>query len=438
MSRFGPKALLSLFILSFILLSADASSILQPYAFSTLTTGITYITTTLVEALTAGAFVTATVLSLLGILLSLTLVAVAYMLDTVFNIQQLKNWYKTELRETIKSIIIFAIIVSVIIILGDIVVSSFATGGATGALSTVISGNNRIVTNTVAMYTTVETQYLGGELGDVNASLIGLFGLYNALGLLKSTIFEIYTPIPILPFPGLYIGTVDFGVSENIYTSSVLLSIADPGNSFTTNMAKIIVLPMLILFQVQADVFPYIVVAGLAVLIPAGIVMRSVPLFRPIGGTLIALGIGTAIVYPALLLFMNMPITSYIAPPVSAATSAPFACPNINTGSVTTTLFCDLLTGVVSQVQTIITPVSLNSPLANNFQYATQGFLAGIGSITSIYPALNFLTSAMYINLLLQFILAILDVVIGFIVTQNIAKILGGNVTLGIGRLKLA
>ena len=62
----------------------------------------------------------------------------------------------------------------------------------------------------------------------------------------------------------------------------------------------------------------------------------------------------------------------------------------------------------------------------------------GIGSLTSIYPAFNGIQYYSFV-LTLQFVLLLLDVVIVVTIAQNIAKILGGSIRLGIGgRLKLA
>ncbi len=431
--RFYVVLLFLFGIISFIPFMTSAAQVNAQYLFASTLSGTQYIATTLTQAIALGAFTSAVALSLLGILLSFLLIAISYILDSVFNIPSLKGWYKGEIRETIKSIIIVVVIFSVIIIMGNIAISDFSVGNIAP-----LNGINQITTTTEAMYNAVEVQYLGAELNDVNASLIGLFGLYDGLGVLKTTTLAIYVPIPVLPLPEFYIGSIDFGVKENLYTSSVLGSTNIPDAGLTTDIGKVVVLPMLILFQVEADVFPYVIIAGLTVLLPAGIILRSVPLLRSIGGTLIALGIGTAIVYPALLLLMNLPLTNFIAPPVQTGTTPPFNCATITNGVASASLTCGFLNSAVSTTQSYLSSIPNSQPLTNNIQYALSGFVAGVSSLTSIYPALNFITSQMYINLIYQFILSILDIIIGFTITQNIAKMLGGNVKLGIGRLKLA
>jgi hypothetical protein len=182
---------------------------------------------------------------------------------------------------------------------------------------------------------------------------------------------------------------------------------------------------MFVLYTQQALLF-YIIEIGLGVLLPIGIILRAIPFLRPLGGTFIALGIGAAIVYPSLLLMVNMPITSYIAPMNAGNPSAlQPPCPQG-------------LTNVECKALGFATSYTTN--LFNNhgqFVLETEGFYEGIDSINTIYPAFNTVLSQSFINLALQFILFIFDLIAGVVITQDIAKVMGGKVSFGVGRLKL-
>jgi hypothetical protein len=71
---------------------------------------------------------------------------------------------------------------------------------------------------------------------------------------------------------------------------------------------------------------------------------------------------------------------------------------------------------------------------------AGQGFWTGVlgpfglyGNGSGIFPALNFVIDHS-LNQIVQFILFVLDIIIGYAIVGGIAQILGGRLTLGIGK----
>jgi hypothetical protein len=77
--------------------------------------------------------------------------------------------------------------------------------------------------------------------------------------------------------------------------------------------------------------------------------------------------------------------------------------------------------------------------LSQAYQLAAQGFSVGLyGPFQNgLFPALNFITS-ITVNQFVQFILFTLDLIMGVAITNAIAGLLGGKLTLGIGKFKLA
>lgn len=177
---------------------------------------------------------------------------------------------------------------------------------------------------------------------------------------------------------------------------------------------------MYLAFTTQVDLLPVLMQVGLLIFFPIGILLRAIPFVRGIGGTLIAIGIALSLIYPTVLVAFNAPVSSAIGSFVPSS-----GC-TINL-PVIGTFICSLANALTSAL-----------PLGFLGSQGTTGLWDGIGSLTSIYPAFNGIQYYSFV-LTLQFVLLLLDVVIVVTIAQNIAKILGGSIRLGIGgRLKLA
>ncbi len=374
-------------------------------------------------------------LALIGVLVSLVVVAVAYMLGNVLSVSGLRNWYQNELKEAAKSLVIVTVIFSVVAILGSIAAIYFS-----GASS--VSYSTGSITGSIGgLYTTVigtdTTGYLGPQIKTTTDFFYTLFGFYDGIGLVKSFSISLYLPIVI------YSIELDQGVKDWKPFSTTIVCYpgeAPPCGGITTQAGTVVTITLLSLY-LQKDLLPWMIEAGLGILIPAGVVLRAIPFLRPLGGTLIGIGIGAALVYPALLLFFNMSITNYVVP--QQVLSAQVPCE----GAGYTAAFSG--TGGVPQQ---LVDAWIGTAICNAYNYLKQsapsitnvpaGFFAGIGdtlfSMDSIYPMLNYLFSLQFVDVLLQFILFIFDILIGVIITNDIISVLGGfRPQLGIGRIKL-
>ena len=377
-------------------------------------------------------------LAVIGLLVSFAMVAVAFMFGNVFNLPSLKNWYKGELWETTKSIIIVALIFGVLIILGALAL------GLTGSSIPVsyIPGSQSGITGAVgenlnALYSSVLTSYVGPGMQLANESYYSLEGLATGIGDLKKSSINEWIPIPI-PF----VGSLQFGLSSTLLSSSVIESdTAAPGFSFIKDIITIVLIPVYIVFSVLSVDLYSIVIAGLTLFIPIGIVFRAFPFLRGLGGSFIAIGIAIALVFPALLVMFNLPIQNFILPLIFNSSHpyvAGYSC------SYSFNFFEDIacypadLSFKISSSYLIAVQTSnpaYISAFTNGQNDALDTLFDKAGG--SIYPAINFIDSETY-GVLLQFILFIFDIVITIVIAGALAQMLGGKLSLGVGKFKIA
>ena len=369
-------------------------------------------------------------LCLIGLAISVIILAVAYMAGEVLNYRSLKEFYRAQLWETVKSVIIVVIIFSCLGITSAIAVSLAGGSGSTSGSS--------IATNLGSLYTTVQSSYLTPQLQGAETSFAALMGLSVGGDLLRSLGLEVWIPVPV---PPRGIPVVQFGADVNLLNSNYITNLyGDPTLSIATGSADIVT-AMLLSFQVQSDLIYVIAAIGLGAFIPIGLIMRSFPFIRGLGGTMIAIGIGLSIVYPTLLIAFNLPISNYMFTFTSQAYG-------VTTCNLFPTLFCGLVNSMVSTVSSFTGFVTGTLPLTLGFgtnipsvsTISGYGFYTGLFSpLTNggIFPSLNFAIDNSLMQVV-QFILFILDIIIGYVITNNIARLLGGKITLGVGRFKLA
>jgi hypothetical protein len=346
-------------------------------------------------------------LVIVGVLLSLAVVALAYIVSKTFDIGRLEGWYKGELYETVKTLIILGSIVSVLIIMSGI---SLALAGGTAASGTGIS---KLISNFDGLWSAAYNGYITPTFQKSISATYIVGGLSVGVGALKSINIGITDNVNFEFF------VLASGFNANLYTSSILESAR--GFSFLNALMDIIIIPVDILFGVLNYTFYIIVGVGLIGLIPIGIVLRAIPFLRGLGGTFIAMGIGLCLIYPSLLVLVNMPITNYLNnvlhPPVNQPATHNYPA-------------------ILSYVQDIITGIT--NLLGKTFLATVGAFYTGFYTPEfGIYPVLNFSTYYA-IGDVLQFILIAVDLLIGIIATDNIAKLMGGSVKLGIGKFKIA
>ncbi|MCL5093340.1 MAG: hypothetical protein M1128_02650 [Candidatus Marsarchaeota archaeon] len=362
-------------------------------------------------------------IALIGILLSMMLIAVSYMLGEVFNISNLKGWYKGELWEVAKSVAIIVIIFAVLVIMSGIAATLYGLPYSTSLTGNQVSASGIVLNNLVGVYTATMNDYIVPQYSVVNGALNGMIGLSLAVGALKSFTYSLYFPIPI-PFAG----SLDFGSTGSIYKSSVIESLAAaPNLSFVVDIISLIIIPIEILFSLLSAYFIDIAAIGLSVFLPIGIVLRAIPFLRGIGGTMIGIGIMISLIFPSLLLLFNIPVSSLMVGPTPTAQPA-YSCSSSNY------VYCLIMNFISTTTNTILGAIK-------NMGYSLTGAYYGLATFfsspPSIFPALNYITGEVE-QVILQFILLILDIIITITIGNSIAKMLGGKVRLGIGKFKVA
>ncbi len=387
---------------------------------------------------------------IIALLISFAMVALAYLFGEVLGIQSLKGWYKGELWEAIKSLIIAASIFSVIIIFGQLATalpncncSASAPGSVTSfdfmyqAAYGYLAGSNPATPNPSG------GSLVPGAIALVNESYNNLLGLSTGAELLKSFKVNSYftIPFPPVPVPGVPVfGSLDVGADYQPFWSYGVL---DTGLATPTSMLKettgFLVVPMLIAVGTQLYLFIVLVQIGMGILLPLGLIFRATPFLRNIGGTLIALAITAIIVYPALLAFLDTPINLFFSPLYlnayhDANAAYPATCGDFS--------WCvaSPFPAYESYPPLVFSGLQANPYPGENDQLAWQyGFDAAQAAFfdSNLSPAL----SSMFdfaVPVVIQFILLVLDLIIGIVIAMNVARVLGGNIRLGIGKLKLA
>jgi hypothetical protein len=437
----------ALVFLSIMLLLAATSMAQNTYTVSTSSYSQSCIITNQ-QTTPDGCIVASLPYMFIGVLLSFMIIAIVYMFGNIMNFKPMQDWYRAELWESIKTILMIGVIIATLATLSavaDILV---------GAQYVVpFQGNQHALSTNLANLYNADNTYITNQLYGSYQAYAAVLGLNVGVNILKSVSLSLWIPIPLIP-PDIF-GALQFGSVESILKSNFIS--ANPGESsysITQNITGLVVVPMLIAFQLQASYFYDLIILGLGILVPLGIVFRAFPLIRNIGGTLIATGIGLAIVYPAMILIINMPVSNYIysftsvQPPVS---SCPFqsglmckvwnamtAVVNQPTGI--TTVSGPGLVPVPSPTSIAELPLTVALGTTATSNVLVSGALLNgeeIGLITpltaGLFPSLNFVLNNT-LGMILQLLLLAIDILFGLIITGTITQILGGKVRLGIGK----
>ncbi len=369
-------------------------------------------------------------IALIGLMLSFLLIGLAFMIGEVINISGFKGWYKAELWEVTKSVLIVMSIFAVLAVLSAVAYAFTGNQPVAGSSSTLSAYASA---NLAGVYSADLNSYIGQQLTNANNAFSAIFGLAEGISFAKSFTIEYW--IPYLPIP--FVGSVQFGGTYTLFKSSyVESSLALPGSSFVKDILGVVVIPMLTIFQLLYDKLVEFALLGLTFFVPLGIVLRAIPFMRGIGGTMLAIGISISLVFPALLLMFNLPISNYLPSiePTPITLACNFATNTASTGVNIASGFLDI---------TLCTPVNAVLTVVSVFTggtYGIYGFDAGWHTVlptASIFPSLNLILGYVF-PLVIQLILLIFDIVITFAVGDAIARMLGGSLKLGIGKFKIA
>ncbi len=366
-------------------------------------------------------------LALLALTMSFDVVAIAYIINKLFPTAGIRDWINAEYWEIAKTAMLIVGIYAVLTLLGNVAVliapPGLVSAGSTTSQASSASSASSTSLNFAGMDGLVNgaCTYLSGETAFTGTTLNYLFGLSEGIGAIKSTQVAMNTPIPLGAF-GIPV-EFDSGFFMSIYWNNMISSEAGQSTyqSMTNDLITLVVVPVTVAMEVQMTLLPILFALGLGALIPAGLFLRAFPFLRGIGGTLIAIGIGVSLIYPATLVLFNDPVTAALQG--SAIPSVSKQAPALQVPQ------CSGDFVICGASEIVFSAIS-------QFPGGGGGGDA-ILSMQTIFPALN---NTLYYNsyVLLQFFLFILDLAIIFPLADNIAKMLGGKISLSIGgRLKL-
>ena len=431
----------ALVLLALLLTTAHAATTYQMKVYCFLNPGVqTDIGTCMSESIAISA---------IGLVFSLVIVALTYMMGEIINMGNLKGWYRRELWETTKSALLVVVVYSSLVLFGGIGAS--LAGASQSASSPLLTANPTISCPSSAtfstqassgleaslaiLYNTAINSYLQPTLCYSYKSFSAIFGLSAGVRTAKSVTVATWIPFPILPFPfpEAIFGSISSGSQVSLFTSGFLeaINVVEPNPfSFLKSVITLIIVPTLIQLQLQSDLLPLVVTTGIGLFLPLGIIFRAVPFLRGIGGTMVAIAIGISLIYPIMLVTFNLPVTDYFAGLITGSSQ-------YSGGG------CGVLCSVVNWLPAQSAQIPLRVALRPYDAAAAEagwviGFWDYSASLRSIFPALNFVNEYSLI-MVLQFVLFPIDILFGVISVQAIAKSLGGKLTLSLGkRVKIA
>ncbi|MGC8679981.1 MAG: hypothetical protein ACP5T6_01630 [Candidatus Micrarchaeia archaeon] len=358
-------------------------------------------------------------ISIVALLFSFFVVALAYLVGEVVKIEQLKGWYKTESWELLKTIFLVVMLYITLIIINSI---------ASGILLTNNSNTSSLSINTIYV---LASQYLGDQVHYSNIALSSVtgmsIGIQDAKSLKAVSDFYLFGTVPGSDTKGTYV----YGIEYVALKSDVLETSIYSGDSYVKNTFMLLISPMFILSNTLYDIFYVIVYLSLGILIPIGILFRAIPILRGVGGTIIAYGLVGAIFFPLILVALNAPINSFFS--TNYYSTGP-SIPSVYNGCLNEGylgLICDADTlgpqGVFDAMASVVGGI-FGSSASLSYQAATNGAL-----FNGIIVAVNFLNYYTF-PLMVNFILFIADLVIVYALAQGIAKMLGGTLKLSLGK----
>jgi hypothetical protein len=377
-------------------------------------------------------------LAFIGVLLSLVLVGVCFVIGEVIRLEGFKGWYKTELWETIKSVILILSIFFIIATIGTVATNLAGSYQQTGSCNFTVNTNaqERFETSLQGLYQTVFCSYIQPEMNQATMAFTNLLWYTEGLDILKSiTVTSSVTfgtpQIPVLPGVTIDISMTNGGTYP-ILKTDLLNTIDLLAYSVVYQTMNYVINPIATLFTVLYTEFPFIIEAGLAIFIPLGMIMRAIPFLRPLGATLIALGLGIAVVYPSILLLFNLPVSNYMY----ATLGLPVLSQQVTQPA---NQIQQIPANVPSQISSILNTVTTSSAFSWLKTLLTTQASLSIGLFTplvSYYPSINFLLTT-ELNPLVQLLLNVFDIIIFVVITSDIAKLLGGSLSFGIGQIRL-
>ncbi len=384
----------------------------------------------------AGIFQDSIGIALLALIVSFDVIGIGYMISKLVPSSNVGNWLSKEYWEVTKSAILIAVIFSVMTLMSSIgimLVGSPASYGQAGTLSSNIQG---LISGSESYLCTVNN--------NANVALDNIAPVILGMGFVQS-IKVIYNGFPIPPVPDGALPVFRTGVTFNIW-SSLLAKVSfiwlGQWLSLFIDFILYLIVPVKVIYTTQILLLPYLMAIGLGFLIPAGLIMRALPFVRGIGGTLIAFGIGFVIVWPGMMLLFNAPVSaafcSLLSPNFCNTAVGPSPSTIIGpTGTSSPGSVCTENSAIAGTTLSSVctTLVAYWDGIPNLFY---DEFAVPWETIVSFYPAMNLLIQYSAYLIFQLFFLFVIDLMMFYAITDNIASMLGGSIKLQLGRkLKL-
>ncbi len=319
-------------------------------------------------------------ISLVAFTISLDVVAIGYIISKLFPSSGISGWINSEYWELAKTAMLIAGVYAILMFISNVAII-FSGGTPSNNLTTNL---NSIVSTSNAYFEETEKE--------IGYSLNTFYYYSLTIGGLRSVVISLNPFVNVPPMPGVPF-YIKWGFSTSIYANQLL----EKGSSYESminDAFSLLLIPMAFLTYVLHKGLTYAIILGLWIFLPLGILFRAFPFVRGIGGTLIGIGMGIGIIFPATVIIFNIPVSKAML----------FMTP---TGNGATPSF---ISTIINRVLTSLTSLDI---------------------IGSIFPFLNlFWGYGAYIVLLL--LVYILDLAIVYALADNIAKLLGGSFKLGL------
>ncbi|HUB92423.1 MAG TPA: hypothetical protein VL945_00515 [Candidatus Saccharimonadales bacterium] len=387
----------------------------------------------------ANVFQDAVIAALIGLMVSFDIVGLGYIISRLVPSTNIRNWLPREYWEITKSAILIAVIFSVITLVSGIgVILSGQPSSGTPVSGPVATNINDLTYSAESYLCTVNNEANFG-IDNIAPLVIGLGIIENQDNNNGIRITYAGLPVTFTPYLPVFRSGVDFYIFASLLANVNYIYLGQ-WQSIFIDFILFLLVPVKLIYAGQVILLPYFITIGLTILIPIGLVFRALPLTRGIGGSLIAYGIGFALIWPGILILFNAPVSSYFCSILSGGSNSfctplgpdPNTVTQALTGSTSAAAAPDqsnLITGVFNQALSFVGQAWTNGKLE---------FTLAFDSISDLYPALNlFVKYGIYLILQL-FVMLVLDLMLFYALTNNIARMLGGTTRLGLGRrLKL-
>ncbi len=348
-------------------------------------------------------------LSLLGVFTVFGIAVAVYLIGKTVNIPQISAWGKNEMWQIIASVILIVLLLALIEPLNEIGKLNNPSCPHPGDCDGRLCGGGINDRCSLLQSSYYYSEAMASELGFMSTHL---FVINTLLKSLYSYEFSI-TPFNMI------------GVS---YDLSSMFSIT----SKITDWSLVVMGPAILSWIGNMFILCFASGKMLAIFLPLGLILRSFPSTRSVGGGLIALALGLYFVYPFMLNINNVIMSSYMGleSPSELINYAQKSFLGISTGlfnrpgreitmAIVTPLYQTAKNSLTNGVLSMYTIYSLNPPL-----------LAIMISNLYLNAFYSLLQEAVYLVMIGSFVLPLFNIFITFTFIQEIGKFIGSDMNM--------